>query len=162
MLNSNNPIISNGNLSSSNNTSLIMYIGDNSWSDYVVSVSEVAVDRDAFMSNNPLDFFIGVRVQDNNNFIAMKYPDLAYWYIVDNGKWSQVPNSNIKRGGNSYFSHNIIITVKGNEISARIDNGDAGYFILPYRYTSKFKSGGVLLNVDHILGIDSLRISSAP
>lgn len=157
------PVISKGLLLSSSNTPLLMTIGNNRWSDYVVSVSEVPPDVNLVIGNNPWDFYIGLRVQDLNNFIAMKIPNLGYWYIVDNGVWNQIPNSEMHPESSHFsYSNHYTITVKGNEFTAKIDEGEPSYFILPDKYASKFKSGGVLLNVDHVLGIDSFRVSPAP
>ena len=64
---------------------------------------------------------VAVRFQDINNMIVFSWVRFeCAWYVVKNGKWEMVPNSNIRSTSIGRMS----ISARGNKFSAYV-NGES-------------------------------------
>jgi hypothetical protein len=150
---SGNPITSNGILTGDKTGTVWMFVGNDGWQDYVVKADEKYFRGYGYFS-------VAVRIQDENNFLAFKVDmltgDSTGWYIVENGNWDLVPETNFYT---EFYEDNVLtITIRGNEITAVLNKGSSS-FILPNNLESKFIKGGAGLYFDPGIEVDFFRVS---
>jgi outer membrane biosynthesis protein TonB len=161
---SGNPIISeniafgdySGVLTTNQHETATLLIGNESWSDYVVS-TRVRMPR----TDNHL--LIGVRVKDLNNMLAL---DCAYstcsWVIFYEGEPENLSNTL-----SSMYFDPLTLTVEGDKITAfgRYRNFSRTYtmsFFIPPKYEGSFDGGGVMIQMTSVMEIDYIEINPLP
>ncbi len=147
---SGNPLFINGELTSDQNTWLI--VGDNSWTDYMVQFS--AQTAKCWYYDNWNAF--GVRAQDTGNMIAFKWASCeSELDIVKNGNWLTVPNSHVSKGDYGNVPITITITVQGGQFTFDI-NGER----VSSLFNSDFSLGGIALRVGAQTQIDNFKVTA--
>jgi hypothetical protein len=121
-------------------------IGDNTWTDYTVSVEiDMKDSRD-----NIIDFrkesFILLRVQNEDNLIALRFTDGGYfrqaaWFLVENGIWNEVGNTRLERIYPIDNAFSVQVEVKGDFITANVNGTEMSFSGVP------FSSGGIGLRI---------------
>ncbi len=123
-------------------------IGDNGWSDYTVKFEANAADCWFSGSFNT----IGMRVQDSNNMIAWRWADCeSAWYIVENGNWKEVPNSESEGG---YGMVSLAITADGGLFTAYANGKKLSSF-----FDTGFQQGKIALQLAAETQIDNFSVS---
>jgi len=124
-----------------------MIVGDPSWTDYTI---ELAADpKNCWMSRNYSA--VGFHIVDLNNMAAFGWAGCeSYWYVVENGDWKEVPNTEAKPGG-EFPTMKFI--VENNQYAAYVNDQKLSSF-----FNEKFKSGKVALRIDPETLIDNFII----
>lgn len=124
----------------------LAFIGKNTWADYTVSV-EIDI-KDSSLNNQDMlkQAFILLRVEDEANFIALRFTSGAYyrhatWFVVENGFWDEVNNTRRYRIFPSKESFVVQIQVQQNLITASVDGTEMNFSGIP------FLTGGVGLRI---------------
>ncbi len=128
-----------------------LIIGDPSWTDYTVEF-----DADASDCWWPSDGgnVVALRVTDLDNMIAFRWVDCqTAWYIVEDGKWQEVPNT--KGDGIKYGMVRLTITVQGDRFSASVGDKRLSSF-----FDKRFQRGKMGLRLDAETIIDNLVVRS--
>jgi len=143
---SGNPIVVNGMLSSDQDSWVL--IGDPTWTNY-----SVEFDAESLANYwNQLGFnATAVRVVDMDNMYAYKWVDQeSDWYVVENGSWNQIPQSDFRLGTETY---NIRIVVKDDSITLYVDGMNESSF-----FSSKFPQGRIGLLIAQETLIDNFKV----
>lgn len=145
-----------GVLTTYENETATLMIGNTAWSDYVVSLST----HMPLITNHML---IGVRAKDLNNMIALdcRYDRLCQWVIVYQGVWETLPTNKVM------YITLLTITAEGDTFTAVGRHpGNASVdtlsFVLPPKYDGMFQGGGVVLQITSAMEIDYVDINPLP
>lgn len=139
------PVISNGGLSATEDTWLI--VGDPRWQNYIVEFDGV---------RNQAEMYLGVHVHDLGNMAAFQWHfDHSGWYLVEDGDWASVEDTKVFRLGGKTGPAKI--TVENNQYSATVFGRDVGSF-----WEATFSMGRVAINLDEWIVIDNFKITWLP
>jgi DNA-binding CsgD family transcriptional regulator len=142
------PVIVNGMLTADQDTWLA--VGDASWTDYVIEFNADAADCWFSWSYNTL----AARFVNSSSMIAWRWADCeSYWYVVENGSWNEVPNSN---AGPGYDMLKFRITVKDNQFAVFV--GDQ---LLSSFFSDRYNQGKVGLQLAPDTLIDNFVIKAS-
>lgn len=142
---SGNPIVVNGMLTADQDTWLM--VGDPSWENYSIE----------FDTDSPVGWIsqgfnvIGVRAEDIDNMYAYKWAEYeGYSYIVEEGNWSEIPQSeyNVENAGS-----NLMINVIDGQIALYENGMKATSF-----FDSRFKNGRIALRIFPEATIDNFKV----
>ncbi len=121
-----NPLVVNDMLTTDQNT--LLMIGDPSWKNYSI---EFTADP-GFCWLSRAENWVLVRAENTNNMYAYKWGECeSYWFIVKNGVWNEVPQSDYNPG---WETSNFRIEVEGGSMSV-YGNGLLGSSIFDNTYT---------------------------
>jgi hypothetical protein len=145
------PLYVQGKLTSSGD--LIMFTGDETWTDYSVSVEGVCSVAERFGGSGCL---LIVRARDTQNYIAwMFYKYEGWWITVTDGVVTKITNSGYRSvATNPKF---LRITVEGNKFTTFINNNLISTII-----NMDYSSGGVGIKLRTGTSIDNLVIRRLP
>jgi len=147
---SGNPVIANDALTTDNEATLL--VGDSSWVNYSVEFDALNFFHPGVKAGG----IVGVRVQDPDNMIAFTYYFFnTFWDVVENGNWSEVPNT--RTGVIGYPPQRIKITANGQKYTAEGNDGKISSFV-----NSKFSSGKILLKIYGGEIIDNFKVIQLP
>lgn len=146
---SGNPIVVNGALTSDETTWLI--IGDSSWTDYVIDFEADAAG--CWFGHAEKQNVLAIRMANLNNFVSYVWQDCeSYWYVRVDGEWNQVPHT---EAAPRYEMVQFHITANGDEFVA--EKGDER---LSSFFESRFDQGYVGLRIGEGTIIDNFKITS--
>ena len=145
---SGNPIVINGMLSADQDTWLV--VGDPNWTNYSVEYNAESF-YDWFTDEYNIT---SIRMFDIDNFYAYRWlRDQGSWFVVQGGKWNEVPNSLIKYQSNVSGLHNHRITVNNGIVTFYRDGIQQFSFI-----SDKYPSGRIGLMVSQRTTVDDFKI----
>ena len=140
-----NPLVVNGLLTTDSDTMLI--VGDSSWRDYAVEYDASA----GFCWLTKAENWVSVRAMDTDNNYAYKWAFCeSFWYIVKNGKWSEVPQSGFNPGSEE---HHFKIQAEGGSLAVYVDG-----MLMSSLYDTSFNQGKVNLRISENTTIDNFVI----
>jgi hypothetical protein len=116
---SGNPTIVGGVLNPTNNGSMTLNIGDETWQNY-----SIEYDFGSRCAGNHRDQFLKVRVKDSQNYLVYIYTCAGgEWYAVVNGQEFEIPDTTVRADGHA------TVEVIGNQIRQTGTNGDVIEFV---------------------------------
>ena len=148
---SGNPIVVNEQLTSNDESWLI--IGDSSWTNYEVSFD--AILRNSCSSSNALLLGLRIQGQSVDNMFALQIGVCnSKWYFVEDGVWSQVPNSDFNTPGTGPFR--IKIRILNDQLSLFVDEVRISSF-----FDGKYVNGPVALGLKSTTIVDNFFVKQS-